>query len=194
MKKILMVGIVMTLLFSVQAQDQAVAFLGADLCIVDVLFSDTLQARFDLGVRLSPEFSFRMPVNLVSDRVYRNVSLWEMGIFLDYHPFGNGLFLSVSLVQLALFSGVDTPLESSLYLNEMAFGYTWHFWEHWFIEPKLIIRDPSGVFQNEYKQVEQVLMQYSQFRFTLTFGWDFLAIPTPRGEKEASYRQEGGEV
>ncbi|MDD3903884.1 MAG: hypothetical protein PHO09_09430 [Sphaerochaeta sp.] len=194
MKKILLVGMVVALLFSVQAQTKAVAFLGADLCFLDVLYSDTLQARFDLGIRLSPEFSFRAPVNIVSDRVYSNVSLWETGLFLDYHPFESGLFFSVSLVQLALFSGEDRPLESSLYLNEMALGYTYHLWDHWFIEPKLIIRDPSGVFQNEYEQVEQILVEYAQFRFSLTFGWDFLAIPNPREKKEACEGQEGGEV
>lgn len=137
----------------------------------------TLQGSAEVKLRLNDEFALRIPLSLTSDLLYNEVQLWEFGVFLDYHPFKGNLYLSVSLVQMGIFTGFDKPEERILYLNEVGFGYTWHITKRLSFEPRLVICDPSGVFEAEYALVMRTFPDRSKFRLSLLFGWEFLAIP-----------------
>lgn len=178
MKRILLVLCLSLLLSLLWAGEGSSISLSVDLRGLDALFLHTLQAKAELRVDINAEFSLRLPVSLTSDLLYNEVKLWEFGLFLDYHPFRNGLYLSVSLIQMGIFSGYDKPETDTLYLNEVAFGYTWHITKHLYLEPRLVIADPSGVFEPEYAQVFRTFPDRSKFRIFFLFGWEALAIPS----------------
>ncbi|HKL59660.1 MAG TPA: hypothetical protein VJ863_07165 [Sphaerochaeta sp.] len=178
MKKILLALALALSLSSLWAGEGSSLSLAIDLRGLDALFLSTLQAEAEVKLNINDEFTLRIPVSLTSDLLYNEVSLWESGLFLDYHPFRNGLYLSVSLLQMGFFSGFDKPEASILFLNEVAFGYTWHITQRLYLEPRLVITDPSGVFESEYDQVKRTFPDRSKFRIFFLFGWEFLAIPS----------------
>jgi hypothetical protein len=178
MKKILLTLAFALLLSSVWAEGESSLSLGLDLRGFDALLLPTLQTKAEVKLTINAEFALRIPVSLTSDLLYNEVELWEFGLFLDYHPFRNGLYLSVSLIQMGIFTGLDKPEENILYLNEVAFGYIWHITKSLYLEPRLVITDPSGVFESEYGQVMHTFPDRSQFRIFFLLGWEFLAIPS----------------
>ncbi|WP_320129565.1 hypothetical protein [uncultured Sphaerochaeta sp.] len=194
MRKTLIGLLMLVCLSSLWAEESNTVFVSADASGLDVLWNDSLQARVDFGFRLSSGFGLRLPFSFFSDTTYNDVSLLELGLFLDYRPFYNGFFISVSLFQMGFYGGLDKPAEPNPTLNEVAFGFTWHFFKDFFVEPRLLIRDPNGVFENEYDSLSNSFPGYSQVRFSISFGWDFLAIPKPEMRNEDSIRQEGGGV
>ncbi len=177
MKKVLLALALVLLLSSLWAEEASSLSVALDLRALDALVLPTLQTKAELTMNITSEFSLRVPVSLTKDLLYNDVKLWEVGIFLDYHPFRNGLYLSVSLIQMGMFSSFDKPDTSILYLNEVAFGYTWHITKSLYLEPRLVIADPSGVFESEYALVMRTFPDRSKFRIFFLFGWEFLAIP-----------------
>lgn len=177
MKRILLALAIVLVLSSLSAEGESSLSLGFDLRVLDAIFLPTLQGSAGVKLRLNDEFALRIPLSLTSDLLYNEVQLWEFGVFLDYHPFKGNLYLSVSLVQMGIFTGFDKPEERILYLNEVGFGYTWHITKRLSFEPRLVICDPSGVFEAEYALVMRTFPDRSKFRLSLLFGWEFLAIP-----------------
>ncbi len=178
MKKVLLTIALALLLCPLPAEEGSTLSLAVDLRAMDALFLPTLQAKAELKLAVNAEFSLRLPVSLTSDLLYNDIRLWEIGLFLDYHPFKHGIYLSVSLIQAGIFSGFDKPEQSILYLNEVGFGYTWHITQHLYLEPRLVIADPSGVFESEYDLVMRTFADRSKFRIFFLFGWEALAIPS----------------
>ena len=178
MKKVLLTIALAVTLTSVWAEEVSSLSLGVDLRGFDALFLPTLQTTADLKVNINAEFSLRLPVSLTSDLLYNEVQLWEFGLLLDYHPFRNALYLTVSLIQMGIFRGFDKPETNIIYLNEVAFGYVWHITRSLYLEPRLVIADPSGVFESEYDLVLRTFPDRSKFRIVFLFGWEFLAIPS----------------
>ena len=178
MKKILLTLALILTLSSLWAETGSSLSLALDLRGLDALFLPTMQTKAELAMAINAEFSLRIPVSLTRDLLYNDVNLWEVGLFLDYHPFQNGVYLSVSLVQMGIFTGLDKPETDTLYLNEVAFGLTWHITNNLYLEPRLVIADPSGVFETEYDLVMRTFPDRSKFRIFFLFGWEFLAIPS----------------
>ena len=113
MKKFLLTLSLALLLFPVWAETGSSLSLALDLRGLDALFLPTLQAEVELRLEINNEFSLRTPVFLTCDLLYQEVELWEFGLFLDYHPFQNGLYLSVSLIQMGIFSGLTNRRRAS---------------------------------------------------------------------------------
>ncbi len=178
MKRVLLPIALTLILSSLWAAQESSLSLALDLRALDALFLPTMQAKAEVKMDINAEFSLRLPVSLTSDLIYNDVQLWEFGLFLDYHPWNNGLYLSVSLIQMGLFTGLDKPGVSTLYLNEVAFGYTWHMTQSFYLEPRIVITDPSGVFESEYDLVMRTFPDRTKFRIFFLFGWEFLAIPS----------------
>ena len=178
MRRVLLIIALALTLTTVWAEGGSTLSVGLDLRGVEALFLPTLQTTADLKVNINAEFTLRFPLSLTSDLLYNEVKLWEFGLFLDYHPFRNALYLSVSLIQMGVFSGFDKPETNILYLNEVAFGCVWHITKFLYLEPRLIIADPSGVFESEYDLVTCTFPDRSKFRVVFLFGWEFLAIPS----------------
>lgn len=178
MKKVLLTIALALLVSSLWAEMDSTLSFALDLRSLDALFLPTLQAEAELRLEVTTEFSLRIPVSLTKDLLYNDISLWEFGLFLDYHPCKNGVYLSISLFQVGIFGGFDKPDASMLSLNEVAFGYIWHITKSLYLEPRLVITDPSGVFETEYGLVMRTFPDRSQFRISFLFGWEFLAIPS----------------
>ncbi|AEV30248.1 hypothetical protein SpiGrapes_2487 [Sphaerochaeta pleomorpha str. Grapes] len=194
MKKAIVTVLLVLILSCLYAEKSAVPYVSLDGSSIDFLWNDCLQTRIDLGVNFSSGFGISFPLTLLSDTTYSDVTLLDFGLFLNYRPFSDGFFVSVSLFQMGMYFGLDKPAQGNPYLNEVAFGYTWHVSSHLFLEPKLLIRDPSGVFQNEYDIISGVFPDYAPVRFSVSLGWDFLAAPVPETGGEESMRQEGETV
>jgi hypothetical protein len=176
------------------AQEEMIPYVSVDASSLDSLWNNCLQTRLDLGLRFSSGFGIRFPFTFISDTSISEVSLLGVGLFLDYRPFYDGFFVSVSLFERGFFFGVDKPTEQDPYLNEVAFGYTWHVFSSLYLEPRILLRDPSGVFQSEYDSISEVFPDFTSVRFSISVGWDFLAVPLPRMGGENLNRQEGESV
>ena len=157
--------------------DGIVLGLGLDASVLDAAWTKQVQARMTFNLRLSPGFGLRLPLTFCMNRGDVSIMLFDFGIFLDYHPWGEGPFISVALVQFGLLAGRDRPGEPLHFLNEVLLGWTWHVYEGLYIEPALVIRDPSGGFEAEYDAVRELLPGIRPLRFSLTIGWDFLRVP-----------------
>lgn len=162
---------------STAASDAVVLGIGVDTSVVDAAWTKHIQARMDFTVGFSPEFGIRIPLTVCANQNRDAVVLFDFGLFLDYHPWGEGPFVSVSLVQIGILAGRDRPMDSVFFLNEVLLGWTWHVYKGLYLEPALVVRDPSGVFEDEYDAVRAQLPGMRPFRFSLTVGWDFLSIP-----------------
>ena len=125
---------------------------------------------------MDPNFGLRVPFSYACRLGDYDVTMLYGGLFLDYRPFADGLFVSFGLVEGGWFLGKDRPNEERCLLNEISMGYTWHLTPHWFIEPKLQIRDPSGVFSTENLQVKEAMGDYPMVRFSVLVGWESAAI------------------
>ncbi len=147
--------------------------IGADVSVVDAIWTGTLQARISVTVDISSQFGVRFPLTCCMDR--SDPSLWflDTGIFLDHHPWGDGPFISVALAQCGGFVGRNRPERSLYFLNEVLLGWTWRIGAGARIEPTLIIRDPSGGFEDEYAAIRDQLPACNAIRFSLTVGWEF---------------------
>jgi hypothetical protein len=192
MRKIVVPALLALCLSGLWADGCQIPFVSADVTAVDALWGDCLQTRIDVGLRIADDFGLRIPLTFVSDTTYAQVSWIDSGLFFDYRPFSDGFFCSVSLFEIGRFFGMDRPDEARSYLNEIAFGFTWHVTNGLYLEPRLLIRDPSGVFEDSYDTVSTMFPDYSMVRFSCSVGWDFPAVPVfGRGDEE-SCRQEGG--
>ncbi len=178
MKKVILTLALALLLNPVWAEGGSSLSLGFDLRGLEALFLPTVQAEAEMKLNINPEFSLRLPVFFACDLLYSDIQLWQFGLLLDYHPFRNSLYLSFSLLQVGIFSGFDKPEENVLFLNEVAFGFTWHITKRLYLEPRLVIYDPSGVFESEYELLKRTFPDRSQFRISFLFGWETLAIPS----------------
>ncbi|MFA6733466.1 MAG: hypothetical protein WCS71_00055 [Sphaerochaetaceae bacterium] len=154
-------------------------WVAVDSMAIDALWSGQLTLRAETGVRLDDGFGIRFPVSWVRRLGAYDVSMLTAGLSLDYYPFGDGLVVSFGVVEGGWFLGKDRPEEEGCLLNGLDVGYTWHVTPHWFIEPKLQVRDPSGVFSTEYGVLEDALGDYPVVRLSVLVGWEFLASASP---------------
>ena len=141
-----------------------------DADYLELIWSDLLTVRLEAGIGIDEGFALRIPLSWVKILSSRDVSYFDLGLFLDYHPFENGFFISLGVAQGAFFLGRDRPQEDRCFLNEIAVGYRWDFSRHWFLEPKLQIRDPSGMFSKEMTMMKDVMGEYPLVRFSLLVG------------------------
>ncbi|MBZ4673363.1 MAG: hypothetical protein JG773_332 [Spirochaeta sp.] len=150
-------------------------YYSVDSTLIDALWTETILARADVGLSLDEQFALRLPLSLAAEREVGGPRLLETGLFLDYYPLECGLHLSVSLIQVGfLFNDwYDDEEESLRFLNEMAFGWTINPYKGLRIEPRVIIRDPNGVFSSAYKTLSLRFSRYPMIRFSLLFGWSF---------------------
>ncbi len=136
----------------------------------DIFLGDgSFQLSLDLRVMVYDEFQVRIPVAL---SVNGTSLLCETGIILVYYPWQTGPFMGLSIFQ-AGFSHGDEVLEKLVNLNEVLLGWSFEFGPGLFIEPCLVIRDPSGTFSDEYSALKGAFPCYRMFRGRLSFGWYF---------------------
>lgn len=151
-----------------------------DLCSIDSVFADTALVRMQVSLSITDEFGLGIPLSLVAERVGGAPMLWETGLFLEYHPLSSGLFLSLSLMQVALLS--NHPYEEEpqvLFLNEMAFGWEFSVPPSFVVTPCLVIKDPNRIFIEEYEQLGSLFSRFPMVRFALLVGWRF-PVPSPK--------------
>ncbi|MFA6890623.1 MAG: hypothetical protein WCQ66_00910 [Sphaerochaetaceae bacterium] len=150
----------------------ASAWTALDVMAVDALWSGQCTIRMEAGVRMADGFGLRIPFSCIRRLGSYDVTFLGGGVHLEYRPFENGLFVSFGVFEGGWFLGADRPQESGCLLNEMAFGYTWRFPSHWFVEPTIRIRDPSGVFATEQNRMEEAFGSYPMVRLSVLVGWE----------------------
>ncbi len=150
-------------------------FCAVDGAVIDALWEETVLARVEIGLSLDEQFSLRFPISLTAEREIGGPRLLESGLFLDYYPMDCGLYLSVSLIQVgALFNDwYDDGEDSFTFLNEMVFGWSIDPYKGLRIEPRVILRDPNGVFDSAYNTLSLRFSRFPMIRFSLLVGWTF---------------------
>lgn len=139
-------------------------------CVQDVILGGRdFNATMDLRAGLSDRFQVRVPV---SATVNGSSMMLEAGLGLFYYPWSSGPFLGLSLFQAGFTSGC-ADLDNMVSLNEVSLGWTFRFGPGLFVEPSLVVRDPSGTFTDEYSSLKGTFPCYTTYRFRLQFGWYF---------------------
>lgn len=145
--------------------------LSADLASAqDILLGKgSYQISIDVRAMVSDEFQLRIPATLSMNKTS---FLGEVGVMLVYYPWGKGPFMGLSMFQVGLTRNC-TDLDNVVNLNEVVFGWSFGFGPGLFIEPSIVIRDPSGTFSDEYSKIKGSFPCYTTFRGRLAFGWYF---------------------
>ncbi len=155
---------------------------GFDAMALDAIWSENATFRFEAVVRPDTSFAFRFPLSYAYRKSGADVSCFEWGVMVDYYPFRFPLFLSLGMFQSAYLFGPDKPEEDHLYLHEIAIGWTLHLSSWCFLEPKLRIVDPTGVFATESAAMRQAMGYRPDVRFSFLVGISFPAPWLTRGK------------
>ena len=144
---------------------------SADLASAQDIFlgKGSYQISIDVRAMVSDEFQLRIPATLSMNKTS---FLVETGVTLVYYPWGKGPFMGLSMFQVGLTRNC-TDLENVVNLNEVVFGWSFEFGPGLFIEPAVVVRDPSGTFSDEYSKIKGTFPCYTTFRGRLSFGWYF---------------------
>ena len=144
---------------------------GVDVASVQDIFlgHGSFQVDLDLRTMVSEEFQIRIPMAFTMNQASL---FFESGVALAYYPWRTGPFMSLSVFQFG-FSGGSSNLENVVSLNEVSVGWSIEFGPGLFLEPSIIIRDPSGTFSDEYSRIKGEFPCYTTFRARLLFGWYF---------------------
>lgn len=170
-KKVLLIMFPLIFLaFAASASVQDIGF-GLDIASAQDLFlgRGSIQITADARANVSDEFQLRVPVSVTfkDERL-----LLETGLQVVYYPWHEGPFMSLSLFQLGFSHNCET-MDNIVSLNEVILGWTFEFGPGLFVEPSLVIRDPSGTFSDEYSSLKGAFPCYAAFRGRLVFGWYF---------------------
>ena len=144
---------------------------SADLASVQDIFlgQNSYQVSLDFRTMVSDEFQIRIPLSCT---FIRTSLMFEGALVLVYYPWQTGPFLGLSVFQMG-FTCNCPDLENLVNLNEVQIGWTFEFGPGLFVEPSLVVRDPSGTFSDEYSRLKGVFPCYTTFRGKLSFGWNF---------------------
>ena len=144
---------------------------SADLASAQDVFlgKGSYQVSVDVRAMVSDKFQLRIPMSVT---VNKTSFLGEVGVALVYFPWERGPFLGLSMFQVGLTQNC-TDLDSVVNLNEVIFGWSFEFGPGLFIEPAIVVRDPSGTFSDEYSKIKGSFPCYTTFRGRLSFGWYF---------------------
>ena len=171
MRKVLIVFVLILLCVLSQAFCIDRMGFGADVASVQDIFlgHGSFQIDLDLRTMVSDEFRIRIPMALTMNQAS---FLFESGVALVYYPWHTGPFMGLSVFQFG-FSKGSGNLENVISLNEVTVGWSFEFGPGLFIEPSIVIRDPSGTFSDEYSRIKGEFPCYTTFRARLLFGWYF---------------------
>ena len=137
----------------------------------DLVFARSTQFCLGAELRLDRELSLR----LVQTACVAGKEVFaESGLFLVYHPYGTGPFVSLSLLHFGFEVGQKLLSQSLFSLNEVSLGWVWSFDEHLCLRAEAVFRDPSGAFREEYSIIRSGYRDYGTFRVRLALGWILL--------------------
>ena len=144
---------------------------AADIASIQDIFlgKGSCQIEMDIRAMVSDEFQIRIPAVISMNKPS---FLGEVGVMLVYFPWRKGPFMGLSMFQIGLTYNC-TDLDNVVNLNEIILGWSFEFGPGLFIEPALVVRDPSGTFSDEYSQIKGSFPCYTTFRERLSFGWWF---------------------
>lgn len=170
MRKVLVALMILLCVFSSAFCLDRIGF-GVDVASVQDIFlgHGSFQVDLDLRTMVSEEFQIRIPMAFTMNQAS---FVFESGVALVYYPWRTGPFMSLSVFQFGFSSGTNN-LENVVSLNEVAVGWSFEFGPGLFIEPGIVIRDPSGTFSDEYSRIKGEFPCYTTFRARLLFGWYF---------------------
>lgn len=170
MKKVLTVTVLLLLVLATAFCTYRMGF-GADIATVQDIFlgKGSFQVDLDFRMMVSEEFQIRIPIAYTMNRTS---FLIESGVSLVYYPWHTGPFMGLSVFRFG-FSHGCADLDNMVSLNEVELGWSFEFGPGLFIEPALVIRDPSGTFSDEYSRLKGEFPCYTTFRGRLAFGYYF---------------------
>ena len=144
---------------------------SADTASIQDIFlgKGSFQIGLDFRMMVSDEFQVRIPVAYTMNKTSFMI---ESGVCLVYYPWHTGPFMGLSVFQFGFSHGTE-ELDNMVSLNEVMLGWSFEFGPGLFVEPSLVIRDPSGTFSDEYSRLKGEYPCYTTFRGRLAFGWYF---------------------
>lgn len=161
-----------------ETESQVDLILTLDAASIDAVWD--MHAIFRLGFEMRHQsgIGLKIPLSLTLDRSGGGEALLESAVKLLCLPWSAGPFICISLVRVCLFVGPYLPQERIHYLNELEFGYSWEFLPGWFVQPSILLRDPSNGFPESHAYIQGLIPSYGRLRFCMEFGWNFATIET----------------
>lgn len=137
------------------------------------LFGETMTLRLEGELALNNEFSLTLPIEATFEKGKGEPIFLEVALNLAYHPFSCEATIYASLVQVGVLLNRFYDDPGVFFLNEVGFGYPIRFPFGLSVEPRLTIKDPNGIFKEDYHQVREAFTSYPMIRFGLYVGWSF---------------------
>jgi len=175
MRKVLPLLLLLSLTLPLASSEKINFLATVDLTAFDAIWEKHISIKSSLQVEDPSGISLKVPFNFLIDRSGGKEILFESGVQLMFYPWKKGPFILLSLAQVNAFIGPNRPDETVSYLNEIAFGYSWEFYEPLVIQLSLLYRDPSNSYQREYQYINTLIPTFRKFRFVLDFGWKFFS-------------------
>lgn len=132
------------------------------------LRSPDYQSGLQVAVLLEKDFQIRVPLTVTYKK---NLVCFEGALKVAYYPFSKGLFLSLSMLDMAYLYNMGERSARQYTLNEIEAGWTFFIGKRFFIEPSVCFRDPSGTFADEYEELRGYFNSYSKIKIRLLCGY-----------------------
>lgn len=134
-------------------------------------------ARNKSAIQLNADTRFTFDTNY-QIRVPLTVSIKQTGYFVDTgiyavcYPY-KGLFFGVSVFETGFTLKNANSTKKTMVLNEIMAGWKFDIKNGWFVEPTLVIKDPTGTYSNEYAQLKGLFPCYRTYRLRVSVGKSF---------------------
>lgn len=122
-----------------------------------------IQLSADARFKFEDICEIRIPLTF---SVKKSDMLFDTGIYAICYPY-KGLFFGISIFETGI------TKKQTMILNEIMAGWTFKVKERWFIEPCLVIKDPSGSYSQEYSALKGSFPCYRTYRLRLNVGAQF---------------------
>lgn len=144
--------------------------LSADAFILKdfIMRSPDYQGGISASLMLDGDFQIRVPLTVTYKA---NSVCFEGALKVSYYPFSKGLFLSISMLDMAYVYNMRDKSAKQYTLNEIEAGWTFFIGKRFFIEPSVCVRDPSGTFVDEYEELRGMFKSYSKIKIRLLCGY-----------------------
>lgn len=169
MKKALVLLIVLCLTGAIWASSFG---FGADLAFAQdfIINRNAVQANIDFRTAFGGQYELRVPITV--DFADSNIFI-EGGITFVYYPWDKGFYMGLSALQMGYSLKQRISGKALFNLNEVVVGWTLNLPWGFLVEPELVVRNPSGTYDDEYSELLGALGNYGRFRGRLLFGWKY---------------------
>ena len=166
MKKALYFFICIFITLSLGAQSLEL-YVFTDAIVLKSLLPNQIYSAVGFGASLDEDIAVEIPVSFLFDQTGGKEAYLDSSIQLLIYPWGDGPYLSLSLIRLVTFIGDFLPEDNFHYLNDISIGYRWNFLNQFSISPRITLNDPSRIYNEGYEYIHGLVPSFRKIDFSL---------------------------